>query len=102
VKYLLRYSMRAGADMANVRRLFPAHRARWTEYQQQGTLLAIGPFADPRDGALAVFSNRADAEKFARSDPFVTEGIVGDWTISEWNEALLPTPEERSSQSSVS
>jgi uncharacterized protein YciI len=91
--------MRAGADMANVRRLFPDQRARWAEYQQRRTLLAIGPFANPRDGALAVFSNRADAEEFACSDPFVTEGIVAEWTISEWNEALLPTPEEGSSQS---
>ena len=99
MKYLLRYSMRAGADMADVRRLFPDHRARWAEYQQRGTLLAIGPFANPRDGALAVFSNRADAKEFARSDPFVTEGIVAEWTISEWNEVLLPTPDERSSQS---
>jgi uncharacterized protein YciI len=99
VKYLLRYSMQGGVDMANVHRLFPAHRARWTEYQQRGTLLAIGPFANPRDGALAVFSNRADAEEFARRDPFVTEGVVAEWTISEWNEVLLTTPEERGSQS---
>jgi uncharacterized protein YciI len=93
MKYLLRYAMAADADMDEVRRLFPAHRAGWEEYRRRGTLLAIGPFADPREGALAVFSKRDDAEEFARSDPFVIEGVVGDWTISEWNEALLPSPE---------
>ena len=69
---------------------FPAHRARWGEFQARGTLLLIGPFVNPREGAMAVFSTRAAAEEFAASDPFVTNGIVSRWYIREWNEALAP------------
>lgn len=45
---------------------------------------------NPSDGALAVFTTRADAERFAAADPFVTEGLVGGWRMLRWREALLP------------
>ena len=40
-----------------------------------------------------VFYESADdlAEKeFVRGDPFVRHGVVRNWTIREWNEALVP------------
>lgn len=69
---------------------FEAHRARWRDFQEAGTLLMIGPYAD-RTGALAVFSTREAAEEFARSDPFVLNGVVERWEIVDWLEALLPS-----------
>ena len=67
---------------------FAAHRARWHEFHDRGTLLMIGPFAD-QSGALAVFTTKAAAEEFASGDPFVVEGVVRkDWQIREWREAL--------------
>ena len=68
---------------------FNEHRARWEKYLQDGTLLAIGPFADPRDGSMGVFRTREAAEAFAAGDPFVLNGVVKSWSIREWNEALL-------------
>jgi uncharacterized protein len=68
--------------------LFPAHKARWSEFQQTGSLLAIGPFSDGT-GAMAVFTSREEAEEFAAGDPFVLHGVVGKWRISEWMEAIL-------------
>jgi uncharacterized protein YciI len=67
---------------------FDAHRARWPRFHEQGTLLMIGPFADPTQGALAIFTTREAAEAFARDDPFVTNGVARRWEIREWNEAL--------------
>jgi uncharacterized protein YciI len=67
---------------------FPAHRAHWEAFRTAGTLLLIGPFADPRAGALAVFTTREAAAEFAQGDPFVLNGVVRDWYIREWNEAL--------------
>jgi uncharacterized protein len=68
---------------------FPAHVARWKEFQDQGTLLMIGTFANPQEeGSMAVFTTREAAEAFARSDPFVLNGVVRRWSIREWNEAL--------------
>jgi uncharacterized protein YciI len=66
---------------------FAAHRARWAVFHQRGSLLLVGPFSDGA-GAMAVFTTREAAEEFARDDPFVVHGVVRDWSIREWNEAL--------------
>ncbi len=69
---------------------FAAHRARWAEFQARSTLLMIGTFADPQaEGSMAVFTTREDAEEFARSDPFVLNGVVDKWFVREWNEVLF-------------
>lgn len=89
MKFVLTYESPADLDMAVVQAHFPAHRARWTVFRDMGTLLLIGPFADPRDGAMAVFTTEEAAEEFATTDPFVTHGVVSAWRITPWNEALL-------------
>ena len=75
--------------MEAVRTHVEAHRARWQEFRDAGTLLLIGPFADPWDGAMGVFTTEAAAEDFASGDPFVLNGLVADWRITAWNEVLL-------------
>jgi len=76
MKYVLRYDMAPDVDFERIVELAPAHRARWATFRDEGTLLLIGPFADPRDGALAVFTTREAAEAFAAGDPFVVCGGV--------------------------
>ena len=88
MKFVLRYDMPQDVDEAELRAHFPAHRARWATFREQGSLLLIGPLAD-RQGALAVFTNHDAAEAFAKPDPFVLHGLVSRWTITAWNEALL-------------
>jgi uncharacterized protein len=87
-KYVLLYEsaddVRSKAPMH-----FPAHVARWKEFQQNGALLMIGTFGNPQDeGSMAIFTTRQAAEAFARSDPFVLNGVVRRWSIREWNEAI--------------
>ncbi len=67
---------------------FPGHRARLTEFHTRGVLLMAGPFANPADGALAIFTTREAAEEFIAGDPFVTSGAVGQYKVLDWNEAL--------------
>jgi len=68
---------------------FAAHVAPWKEFQGHGTLLMIGTFANAQeDGSMAIFTTREAAEAFARSDPFVLNGVVRGWSIREWNEAI--------------
>ena len=81
--------MSPDADVERIRTHYPAHRARWETFRREGTLLAIGTYEDARDGALALFTERAAAEQFARQDPFVLNGVVGSWDILAWNELLL-------------
>jgi len=67
------------------------HRARWREFADRGELLMIGPFANAlEDGAMGIFTTREAAEEFVRGDPFVLHGVVRNWTIRDWNEALVP------------
>ena len=68
---------------------FPAHKARLDEFQRRGELLAVGTWADPREGSMAVFRTRAGAEEFVRDDPFVRHGVVARHEIRDWNEVLL-------------
>lgn len=75
--------------MAKARENFPAHRARLDEFHARGTLLMAGPWANPMEGALAVFTSREAAEEFVQGDPFVLNGVVTAWSLREWNEVLV-------------
>ena len=87
-KYVLFYT--SGPDVqVKVPLHFRDHVARWDEFRARKSLLMIGPFADPRDGAMAIFTSREAAEEFARGDPFVLNGVVADWSVREWNEAIV-------------
>ncbi len=74
--------------LAKAREHFPAHRARIDEFHQRGVLLMVGPFANPAEGAMGIFSSREAAEEFIQGDPFVIHGVVARWTLREWNEVL--------------
>ena len=75
---------RAPAHMAE-------HRARWEEFGRRGELLMIGPFANAQEeGSMGIFTTRQAAEEFVRGDPFVLNGVVRNWYIRDWREALVP------------
>jgi uncharacterized protein YciI len=89
MKYVLYYQ--SSPDVAKLAPLHgEAHRARWREYLSNGTLLMIGPFANPHEGAMAIFTTHEAAESFAKGDPFVLNGVVANWVVREWMEALVP------------
>jgi uncharacterized protein YciI len=51
----------------------------------------IGPFTDGAgSAAMGIFTTRAAAEEFVRTDPFVTNRVVEAWAIRGWSEALVP------------
>lgn len=68
---------------------YEAHRARLNEFHKRGTLLMAGPFADPAEGAMGIFTSREAAEEFIEGDPFVVKGVVSKWSLREWNEVLV-------------
>jgi uncharacterized protein len=88
VKYVLFYQ--SAPDFAQKAPAhFPAHQARWREFASAGTLLMVGPFSNPQEGAMAIFTTREAAESFAGEDPFVLNGVVSDWSVREWLEAIF-------------
>jgi uncharacterized protein YciI len=68
---------------------FPAHKKLVEAFQARGDLLAVGTWADPREGSMAVFRSRAAAEAFVKDDPFVINEVVASYQIKDWNETLL-------------
>jgi uncharacterized protein YciI/2-polyprenyl-3-methyl-5-hydroxy-6-metoxy-1,4-benzoquinol methylase len=91
MRYVLTYE--SVADFrARVPAHLAAHRALWKRFQDEGSLLLIGPFTDePAGGAMGVFTTRAAAEAFVAADPFVSSGIVARYTVREWAEAIVDT-----------
>ncbi len=87
MKIIVLYEV-AHEGLAVARTHFAAHRARLEEFHARGVLLMAGPFANPAEGAMGVFTSREAAEEFIRADPFVLHGVVSKWSLREWNEVL--------------
>jgi uncharacterized protein YciI len=87
MKYVMVYET-APNGLEKARENYPAHRARLDEFHAQGTLIMAGPLIPPDHGALGIFTTREAAQAFIDGDPFVLNGVVGQWRIEEWNEVL--------------
>ncbi|MFI4951850.1 MAG: YciI family protein [Burkholderiales bacterium] len=87
MKLVMLYEAAPGG-LPKARTYSAAHRARLNEFHARGVLLMAGPFANPAEGAMGVFTNREAAEEFIQGDPFVANGAVAKWTLREWNEVL--------------
>ena len=61
-----------------------AHLAQIRAAKDDGRILMAGPLGDPPHGAAIVFTDRASAEAFPESDPYVTNGLVTDWQVDSW------------------
>lgn len=79
----------AADGMGKAQANFPANKSRIDVFAKRGELLMVGPYANPVEGALAVFKTRDAAEAFVKDDPFVVNGVVGKVTMRDWNEILL-------------
>jgi hypothetical protein len=56
------------------------------EANERGELVLAGALGDPAERALLVFygPDGAAAEAFARSDPYVINGLVTRWEVQPW------------------
>lgn len=66
--------------------LRPAHFKATQDSIARDELQLGGAFADPANGAALVFKapSRETVENFAKSDPYVTQGLVTSWRVREW------------------
>lgn len=60
---------------------------------ERGELVLGGALANPIDGAVLLFKGDSPevAEKFAKADPYVTNGIVRRWYVREWTTVIGET-----------
>jgi uncharacterized protein len=72
----------------------PAFRAEhlrlaW-EAHARGELILAGAYADPADGAVALFKCDSDAvpKQFAAADPYVQNGLVKRYWVRPWTTVI--------------
>jgi uncharacterized protein len=67
-----------------------AHLELARRAHQRDELVLAGALADPVDGAVLVFRGSSPdvAELFARSDPYVTNGLVTRWRVRKWTAVI--------------
>lgn len=63
-----------------------AHLELAWKASEHGELILGGALANPVDGAVLLFKGDSPevAERFARADPYVTNGLVKRWYVREW------------------
>ena len=68
----------------------PLHRSEhlrlaWQAHER-GELVLAGALADPADAAVLLFEAETDtaARAFAAADPYVTAGLVTQWSVRPW------------------
>jgi uncharacterized protein YciI len=63
-----------------------AHLKHAWAAQARGELVLAGALAEPVDGAVLLFHGDSPqvAESFAKSDPYVLNGLVARWRVREW------------------
>ena len=66
------------------------HLARAWDAQSKGYLILAGALANPADGAVFHFrgDSCAAAEEFAKTDPYVRNGLVTRWRVREWTTVI--------------
>lgn len=93
--YLLMYDV--VEDYATRRMPFRgAHLSRARAAVARGELLLGGALADPADAAILLFQGPSPdvAEAFARSDPYVLNGLVTRWRVRRWTTVVGPAAAE--------
>jgi uncharacterized protein YciI len=67
------------------------HLAYARKAWERGELILAGALADPPDSAVLIFKGEEPsvAQEFARKDPYVTNGLITEWTVRPWTLALI-------------
>lgn len=88
MKAVVFYEHNAEKTMDEFMAVFPRHEAFEADFLKSGKVLGTGAFANPGEGAMAIFVDKDSAEAFVNGDPFVKEGLIAKVTIKEWNDEL--------------
>lgn len=80
-RFLYAYFMREQPD--RVRHVAPQHAAYWRGLELPGYL--GGPFADRSGGSISFKAETLlEAERLVAGDPFVTEDLLSDSWLKQW------------------
>ena len=83
--YLLIYDL-ADDYLARRGEFRGAHlKLAWAAHEREELVLG-GALGEPTDRAILMFKGESPkvAEDFAKSDPYVTSGLIKSWTVRPW------------------
>ena len=68
------------------------HLAMAWAASERGELVLAGAVGEPLDAAVLLFQGDSPeaAERFARSDPYVKNGLVESWRVRPWTTVVGP------------
>ena len=68
------------------------HLAHAQRAVARGELVLGGALADPVDGSILLFEGDSPeaAEQFAKTDPYVVNGVVTRWRVRKWTTVVGP------------
>ncbi len=68
------------------------HLALAWQAVERGELVLGGAVGDPVDAALLLFKGDSPdaAERFARADPYVKNGLIARWRVRPWTTVVGP------------
>ena len=71
-----------------------AHLLHAMAAHQRGEIILAGALANPVDGAVLVFQGDSPkvAEDFAKTDPYVLNGLITKWRVREWTTVVGDNP----------
>lgn len=74
-----------------------AHLLHATAAYERGEMILGGALANPPDGAVLVFQGESPtiAEDFAKTDPYVLNGLIVRWRVREWTTVIGDNPSAR-------
>ena len=69
-----------------------AHLSFAWQAVERGELVLAGAVGDPVDTALLLFKGDSPdaAERFARADPYVKNGLIARWRVRPWTTVVGP------------
>lgn len=72
-----------------------AHLKHARDAVARGELVLGGGLANPIDGSVLLFrgASAEAAEAFAKSDPYVLNGLIKAWRVREWTTVVGPDAE---------
>ena len=70
----------------------PAHLKLAWQAVADGTMVLGGAVGEPLEGAILLFESDSPeaAKAFARSDPYVLNGLVRSWRVVPWHTVVGP------------
>ena len=71
-------------------RSLQAHLAAARAQTESGNILIVGVYGNPPEGATFIWKEtpEADIKAFVETDPYVTNGLVPDWSIKPFTLAM--------------